>query len=178
MPKLIENAKEKIIIQGRKTLLEEGYKGLNIREIAKQCDIGTGTFYNYFRNKIELVIEIFQDDWNKTLNIIESLELTDEPFKEKIRKIYESLQGFVDDYISIFYEIANEEKQGYHCREKDSFTKLYKKIGDLIELERKKGNITSKLDSEKLSYFIISNLTYLSKNKYMSFDELYDHLKI
>lgn len=176
MPKIIENAKENLILEGRKILIEKNYAELNIRDIAKNCGVGIGTFYNYFSNKELFVSEIFIDDWKNTLNLVDELMDSSEPLKEKVRKIYLSMQSFVDKYISIFYEIAMlkgyENKRDYDMRE------LYEKVEELIAIEVEKGYITSKLSPKKLAYFIISNLMYLSKNKYMSFDELYEHMKL
>lgn len=176
MPKILENIKEKLIIEGRKILIEQNYKQLNIRDIAKNCGIGIGTFYNYFSNKEDFVSEIFRDDWKNTLCLADELMSSNEPFKEKVRKIYFSMQGFVDKYIAIFYEIAM--LKGYEHKTEYDIKDLYLKMEEIISVEKEKGNIRSNLSPEKLSHFIVSNLTYLSKNKYMSFDELYNQMNL
>jgi len=178
MPKVIENLKEIIILEAKKILLTQGFKDLNIREMAKICNIGTGTFYNYFSTKEELVAEVFRDDWKKVSNLVDELKLTEESCKEKIRKIYISIGLFVNSYIPIFYEMAMLSGNDYRCREANRYDVLYIKISEMLDIEKSKGNITSALSSYKLAELIISNLMYLNKNKFMSFDELYDSLKI
>lgn len=176
MPKILENIKEKLIIEGRKTLIEQSYKKLNIRDIAKNCGIGIGTFYNYFSNKEEFVSEIFRDDWKNTLCLADKLVVSNEQLKEKIRKIYFSMQGFVDKYIAIFYEIAM--LKGYEHKTEYDIRDLYTKVEDIISVEKEKGTLHSELSPEKMSHFIVSNLMYLSKNNYMSFDELYGQMNL
>jgi AcrR family transcriptional regulator len=176
MPKIIENVREKLILEGRKTLIEKNYKELNIREIAKGSGIAIGTFYNYFSNKEEFVSHIFKDDWKCTLDLADKLKASNEPFKEKIEMIYLSMQSFVDKYLSIFYEISMVK--GYNSKRDHDMKDLYKKLEDIISVERAKGNVNSLLTPEKLSHFILSNLMYLSKHKYMSFDELYKHMRL
>ncbi|MDP4091063.1 MAG: TetR/AcrR family transcriptional regulator [Bacillota bacterium] len=176
MPKIIENVNEKLILEGRKTLLEKSYRELNIRDVAANCDIGIGTFYNYFHNKEEFVAKIFRDDWGNTLNLADNLKSSTEPLKEKIRKIYLSMQGFVDRYLSIFYEIAMIK--GYERNETESMKLIYTKVEEILSVEKAEGNIKSRLSAEKLSHFIVSNLMYLCESKYISFDELYDHMNI
>ncbi|MBU3129122.1 TetR/AcrR family transcriptional regulator [Clostridium tagluense] len=178
MPKVIENLRETILIEAKNILLNQNFKDLSIREIAKSCNIGTGTFYNYFSTKEELVTEIFREDWKKVSNLVEDLKLTNEPCKEKIRKIYISIGIFVNSYIPIFYEMAMLSGNGYRCREANRYDVLYTKISELLDIEKSKGNIISTLSSYKLAELIISNLMYLNKNKFISFDELYDNLKI
>lgn len=88
MPKGFDNLKETIIQESRKLLSNKGYKDLNIREIAKNCDIASGTFYNYFSSKDDLILEIVREDWRQITDLIEDLKVTYEPCKEKFRKIY------------------------------------------------------------------------------------------
>lgn len=176
MPKIIENVKESLILEGRKTLIEKNYKELNIRDIAKNCNIAIGTFYNYFSNKEEFVSEIFKDDWRNTLNLAERLKTSEEPLKEKIRKIYISMQDFVDKYISIFYEIAM--LKGYESKRDYDMQDIYVKVQEILSIEKNRGNIKSPLSIEKLAHFIVINIMDLNKNKYMSFDELYEQMNI
>ena len=178
MPKVIENLRETIILEAKNILLTQSFKDLSIREIAKSCNIGTGTFYNYFSTKEELVAEIFREDWKKVSNLVEELKLTEEPCKEKFRKIYIAIGTFVSSYISIFYEMASLKGNDYRCKEANRYDVLYIKISELLDIEKAKGNICSTLSSYKLAELIVSNLMYLNKNKFISFDELYDNLKI
>lgn len=180
MPKVIENVRERIIEEGKTILIKEGYRGLNIRYIAGKCEIGTGTFYNYFSNKQELATAIFEEDWNKALKLVDNLKQSDEVLREKIRSIYNALQGFIDNYISIFHEIVNTEKVSYERRnmDKNDIEKLYSKVKELLEVEKTKGNVQTFTSLDKLAQFIVSNLIYLSKNKFMTFDEMYDQFKI
>lgn len=176
MPKIIENVKENLILEGRKTLLEKNYKELNIRDVAKNCGIAIGTFYNYFPNKEEFVSEIFRDDWRSTIALAESLKASEEPLREKIRKIYSSMQGFVDRYLTVFYEIAM--LKGYERKRDYDMKDIYVKLEEIISIEKTKGNIKASLEPRELTHFIVSNLMYLSQNKYISFDELFDHMNI
>lgn len=178
MPKVIENLRETIILEAKNILLTQSFKDLSIREIAKSCNIGTGTFYNYFSTKEELVVAIFREDWVRVSNLVDELKLTEEPCKEKFRKIYISIGMFVSSYISIFYEMATLSGNDYRCKEANRYDVLYTKISELLDIEKAKGNITSTLPSLKLAELMVSNLMYLNKNKFISFDELYDNLKI
>lgn len=178
MPKIIENLRETIILEGRILLSNKGYKDLNVREIAKNCNIALGTFYNYFSAKDELILEIVREDWRQISNLIERLKCSDESCKEKVRKINMSLELFISSYISIFIGMAMLNNYNYDHMSSDKFHHLYGKLSELIDIERTKGHIHSSLSSYKLAQLIMSNLIYLNTNKYISFDELYDNLKL
>ena len=63
MPRIIENVKERAIIEARKVLEKEGYQALTVRGIADALAIGLGTVYNYFPSKDHLVACVILEDW-------------------------------------------------------------------------------------------------------------------
>ena len=50
MPKIIDEAREKILSAAKHTLLGQGYSVLSLRGVARQCGIAVGTIYNYFES--------------------------------------------------------------------------------------------------------------------------------
>jgi AcrR family transcriptional regulator len=176
VPKLIENVKQNLIIEGRKTLIEKNYKELNIRDISKNCSIAIGTFYNYFPNKEEFVSEIFMDDWKKTLDLVDILIPSDKSLMDKLNVIYISLQSFLDKYISIFYEMA--KTKGYEGKSKYGMDDFFEKMNELLQYEKNKGSLKSHLNLNELTHFVISNLLYLIKTKYTSFEKLYSQMDL
>ena len=66
MPKLLpDNIKEQILSATRRLVIERGYNKVTIRDIANECGIATGTFYNYFHSKREVLSALLSDDWDK-----------------------------------------------------------------------------------------------------------------
>ncbi|MHC1684818.1 MAG: TetR/AcrR family transcriptional regulator [Clostridiaceae bacterium] len=176
MPKILENIRELLVAEGRSVLLKKSYKDFNIREISKNVGIGIGTFYNYFNNKEELAIEIFMTDWRKVLLHLDVLKTTDISFYDKLNYLYKDLQSFLNSYLPIFYEIAFIN--GSFNRDAGHMNLMYEKLEELIDIEKQKGTITNQLSSIKLSKFILSNLSSLCKDQYLTFDEFYNSLKL
>lgn len=171
MPKILENVKESILLEGKKQLLEQGYKNLNIRSITSNCNIATGTFYNYFKNKNILVTTIFESDWNKILKSINNVSNQDASFKDKVFNIYCYMDQFVCTYIGIFIEMSSTNKK---CNRKSDVLKpVFSILEEIIIKHRELGEITNPLPADKLSNFIMNNLINLSTDKYLTFDELY-----
>ncbi|KEI04604.1 TetR/AcrR family transcriptional regulator [Clostridium botulinum] len=176
MPKILENVKDTILKESKKILLKENYKALNIRQIAKCCNIGIGTFYNYFSTKDELVMEILKNDFNKSIDLIEQLKNNSLSFKEKLEQIYKSFDLFLGDYISVFYEISSVK--GTKCKRNTDFSNLYKCLGELIDIEKNNGTIKKDVNCYDFAHFIVSNLFYLTKTHYISFEQFYNFLNI
>ncbi|ADL53831.1 TetR/AcrR family transcriptional regulator [Clostridium cellulovorans] len=175
MPKILENVKDLLLDEGKKVFSTQGYKAANIRDITKACGIGTGTFYNYFQNKGELAIEIFQRDWSKIISSIESLITEEIPLKNKLYTIFKYIDGFLKDHIAVFIEMASEN---YSYKETEVMTPLHEAINKVLTFHKEKGEINSELPLEKLTSFIVFNLINISKNKTINFNEFYDLIKI
>ncbi|WP_338630663.1 helix-turn-helix domain-containing protein [Clostridium baratii] len=75
MPKILENPRDKILTEAREMLKENGYENLSMRKLAKACNIGLGTLYNYFKNKHSIVLEIIRLDWESSLNRLEKVKV-------------------------------------------------------------------------------------------------------
>ncbi len=67
MPKIIENLREKLIVEARRQVQEKGYAMLTIRSVAAACDVGVGTVYNYFASKDQLVAAFLLEDWQHSV---------------------------------------------------------------------------------------------------------------
>ena len=72
MPKIIENIEEEIAKTSLKLFKNNSYKNVSMRQIADEIGIAVGTLYNYFPNKFELYIGVFEESWRETYNIIKS----------------------------------------------------------------------------------------------------------
>ncbi len=105
MPKIIEGAREKILITAKKRLFEKGYQHMSLREIAKESGIATGTIYNYFENKDYLIASIMLEDWMVSLEKMDAA-CDSESVKEGIHKICLALYDFGEIYRAIWNQPA------------------------------------------------------------------------
>lgn len=72
MPKIIENLEEEIIKKSLKLFNENSYQNVSMRQIASDVGIAVGTLYNYFPNKFELYIAVFEESWQETYQILKN----------------------------------------------------------------------------------------------------------
>lgn len=56
-------SKEEILRISREFVQAEGWKSINIRAIAKACNISIGSIYNYFHNKSDLIAATVESVW-------------------------------------------------------------------------------------------------------------------
>lgn len=69
-----DNKRKHIIKTAISIFSERGYNGTTIKDIVKEADISTGTFYFYFKNKDDL-FEIIYDDFIELLDKVSEFSL-------------------------------------------------------------------------------------------------------
>ena len=70
------NEKHKLIIdKAVKLFAEKGYHATSVQEIAENCGIAKGSFYNYFKSKEELLVSIFKYFYEELTDSLHELEL-------------------------------------------------------------------------------------------------------
>jgi len=114
------NKKEKILLAAAKVFSKNGFYNSTITKIAKEAGVADGTIYNYFKNKDDLLIQLFEESMKiiiSTLN--EKLSKTDDPV-EKLKI-----------YINHHFELANDfpelaEVIQIELRQSAKFMKEYK----------------------------------------------------
>ena len=103
MPKIIEHAKERLLEEAREMLFSQGYRRLNIRDVAKRCRMATGTVYNYFPSKEVLTAQIILEDWTKALSQMRRAAQAGDRMAG-LRGVYQELAAFQEKYRPIFGE--------------------------------------------------------------------------
>ena len=74
---------------------EEGAEGISIRNLAARAGIATGTVYNYFASKEDVLLALTEEYWNQALFEMRK-SVRDGSFAEQLRDIYAFLRARVD----------------------------------------------------------------------------------
>lgn len=172
MPKILENPRDKILTEAREMIKENGYEKLSMRNLAKACNIGIGTLYNYFKNKHSIVLEIVRLDWKASLNRLEKVRGFSSTFEEKMKFIYDELENYLYNHIDIFVLLYNEEKNKPNHFKDNIFGSLYVLTDEIINYHKENGDLKIDLDTRSISRFIVSNIITIIKSHAFSFNDL------
>lgn len=115
MPKIIKNLDEKIKKNALKLFSEHGYDEVDVKLIAKECGMAVGTFYNYYKSKKELFMNILENSWEYTFQELNKVNELNIPAKEKIKKEIEILYTGIEQRRGLGYYVHqrytfNQEK--------------------------------------------------------------------
>lgn len=54
--------KEEIVVAARDLIVQYGYDGLSIRDLAQRCNLATATIYHHFHDKEDILLHVMQHD--------------------------------------------------------------------------------------------------------------------
>lgn len=91
MRKKDETLQATILALAKEIAVSRGPDAISIRAIAKMADIATGTIYNYYSGKQEILLALTKEYWQKTLLEMQTV-ITAETFCGQLEEIYSFLK--------------------------------------------------------------------------------------
>ncbi len=145
MARSIDQSKlERIKLATMELLVEKGYGGASISEIAKRADVAEGYLYRYYSSKYELVNDLLYSNINEILVQFEELLSTSSSIKTVIEKL-----------VTRFFDMAINNpliiKFLYVLMSDYSFsisTEQRKKIIELCRMANEKGQQVNEIRSD------------------------------
>lgn len=80
---------------------------LKMQDIAETAGIATGTLYNYFKNKVELLTFVDNKLRDEILDRIEQVAASTQPADAKLRSVVSEIFGFCQTH-RIFFDLADK----------------------------------------------------------------------
>ena len=119
MPKLIKDAKESILREAKRLLIENGFASLNMRTVASNAGIASGTLYNYFPSKDHIVVSVMLEDWNAALRQMEAEIPNATTAIEGLEIVFQKIQSFSETYRATWRSFRGEKdfpwiREKYH----------------------------------------------------------------
>jgi TetR/AcrR family fatty acid metabolism transcriptional regulator len=114
-----ENKHQKILRAAIKVFSEKGFYNSRVSEIAKEANVADGTIYLYFKNKDDILISLFEEEFGKVVRNMRA-ELARE--KDALQKI----KRFAIIHLSIVSHHPHlAEVMGVEVRQSTKFMKEY-----------------------------------------------------
>lgn len=159
MRKKDETLKETLLVCARDIANTQDTNAINIRRIAKQAGVATGTVYNYFSNKDDILLALTEEYWRKTF-----VEMHDEihagSFVGQLAEMYCFLRTRISDSAGMLMSsLSNVEAAG---REKmRSMQQVLR--GAIIQRMQQDANVRDSIwnetfTKEQYADFIIMNM--------------------
>ena len=150
---------------------EKGIDAINIRAIANKAGVATGTVYNYFSNKDEILLALTEEYWKQTLIEMKS-RITADSFCEQLQEMFDFLRKQIDQSAGKLMsslgnmEAASQERMLSMQSELASDLILYLEQDNKIREDIWNDTFTKK----QFAQFIMMNIIMLLKMKTPDFE--------
>ena len=132
MPKIIENIREKLLVEAKAQLFDKGYSALTVRSVARACGVGVGTLYNYFPSKEMLVATFMLEDWQICIRNTEERISVLSSLSDVFLCVYEGIGEFTEKYTELFSDTAANKDRGgeveYHRLLRSQISELLRPV--------------------------------------------------
>ena len=98
MARVIENLKEKLLVEACKQIETIGYRTMTMQSISKACGVAVGTVYNYYPSKEHLLNAYLEKKWDKCLDTISIVSRYSQTYDAVIRCIYDQIKLLESDH--------------------------------------------------------------------------------
>ena len=157
MPKIIENIREKLIVEAKRQVTELGYSAMTIRSVATACGVGTGTVYNYFPSKDMLVVGFMLEDWKICKQAIHQGVTEAEDVKVALFCMHEVLRAYKEEYKILFTD--ENAEASYRASATKRHHLLCEQLAEPLKIWTRRQD---KVDAEFLAEFIAENMLTLT----------------
>ncbi len=176
MPKILENVKEEIIKVAREMVLVERITNINIRDLASRCNISTGTIYNYFNSKQDIIISVVWQEWHSTIDSIDKYNVSTNHYMDKLSFVFSSLRLFLNavhniDYGNYFDYLELQKTMCMKNNKKDIHellcTKISTSLSDVDTINKNDNVLFSLIAKIFTSYALDSNINFDTLKPYI-----------
>lgn len=94
-------SKEAILCVSRELIRTQGWEAVNIRAVAKECNISVGSIYNYFHSKSDLVASTVESIWCDIFHFSETEEMM-QSFPGCVEWAFDSMRKGDEKYPGFF----------------------------------------------------------------------------
>lgn len=163
-------SRDELLKYAKEIVVENGIDKLNIRYLAQKSGIATGSVYNYFPSKADLIFSLVEDFW-KTIFKPEEFNLHDNTsFVNFIEELYNSfskhLNKFRDVYTGQLTLMKSSDKYIGKQIEQQYLNLVHGCIRDAIDIDTSiKDNVwTEKFTKDEFSKFVFDNIFFMLIN--------------
>lgn len=168
----IKNARENLLALGEQELSFGGYDRLNIKELAMQCGMAAGTFYQYFHNKDDLVMQIIYERCKLIPENIRGIAGNDWGLHRKLKYVYEQFRSYQKTYLRMKIGVLRLSADYARLRSK-IMAEINASVEELLEDEIRRKNLELSADPATAAYLLTHFLFSIGRDADLNFDEIW-----
>ncbi|WP_205410129.1 TetR/AcrR family transcriptional regulator [Clostridium sp. BL8] len=158
------NYREKILSSAKDIAFKEGITKVDIRSVAKNCGIASGTVYNYFASKGDLLAAIIEEFWEDAFKNIDWKSFAHNDFYTNLERVYnvlnEYLNKFKENWLEELSILKTHEKKLGKEKQNAYFKVIINRIVTMMDMDDTIRNYpwSDEISKEIMAEFIFDNM--------------------
>lgn len=140
----------------------KGYFQASVSEICEAAEMSNGALYKYFKNKHGLYIAVASRMMDLMLGISKQLDLDDLSFYDKLRRIFEAVVPFVNeyrDYFVVYMDLGSPSMDPFAGDLSDQFEgQTADFFAALIDQAKSMGEVEASIPTDSATYLLDNHL--------------------
>lgn len=165
MRKKDEHTRTQLLDCAREIASEKGVASISMRRLAAKAGVATGTVYNYFSDKDDVLLALTEEDWSGALETLRSFDCA-KRFPKRLEETYAFLHGYIRASAGgLMSALTNARSTG--CKRMEAMQSSLKNI--ILEQLRQDDGIKDEVwdetfTREQFAEFVLNSLVFLLKN--------------
>jgi len=165
MRKKDEHTRTQLLDCAREIANEKGIASISMRRLAAKAGVATGTVYNYFSDKDDVLLALTEEDWSDALETLRSVDCT-KRFSKRLEETYAFLHGYIRTSAGgLMNALTNARNAG--CKRMEAMQSSLKDV--ILEQLRqddgiKDGVWSETFTREQFAEFMLNSLVFLLKS--------------
>jgi len=146
-----KSKRDKVFEVSLNVVLEYGFSGFTMAKVAKEAQIAIGTIYIYFKNKNDLLNQLYLKLYHESIDrFLENYD-SKEPFKVGLKTVWINyLMHRIDHYEESIFLEQYYRSSCMKCKHKRMAEEMKKPIHDIIQRGKEEMLIKANIDNEML----------------------------
>lgn len=128
--------RDRIVVEARRTLIDDGYDALVLRTVAERLDMKLGNLQYYFRTRDDLLLEIIHREARSDLESMRLIVEREQPSLDALRQLVHALVGkWRADSGVVFTTLAflSLHREPFRAAYRDVYAAFYNELERAIE---------------------------------------------
>ena len=150
-----------ILLAAVQVFADQGFADAKVARIARVAGVATGSVYNYFESKEDLLHSIFRDMWSRILEALTRLgEQTEVPSCQRLEMMVDAVFERFSDNTNLARVFVNEQSFWMHKWEGELAT-LFARFMDLLGSTLSDAGLRPQMDARIQRYLVFGAVRQL-----------------
>ncbi|WP_281883395.1 TetR/AcrR family transcriptional regulator [Paenibacillus sp. YYML68] len=152
-----EELKERIFEQAVQLFHDKGYEQVTVQEIASQCGIAKGTFFNYYAKKEDILLDLGESQLELLEESVVRHQHVEHPKERVLLVLNDLLLRFADNSELMKLAAVEMIKSAYLTeKESRSVRQLHAQLSSLIDRSKEEGRLRSRWETDDIATTLVS----------------------